>query len=147
MRHKATFSTVPMCRRMRRQRMGAQSDNASPENLKTTAPNSYPSYNTLFGATFVLGPTPKSGQKWPIADAEFWQIFNSKIELVTLRIDLIPPNHQLEHVEGMNFHTLIAKNGGRRREIGADEDRATSGRKSPFSCGWSGGRLRGWAGS
>ena len=44
---------------MRRQRVGAQSDNASPENLKTTAPNSYPRYNTLFGATFVFGPTQK----------------------------------------------------------------------------------------
>ena len=53
--------------------------------------------------------------------AEVRPIFNSKIELVTLRIDLILPNHQLEHAEGMNFHTLIARNGGRRREIGAGE--------------------------
>ncbi|KAI5344981.1 hypothetical protein L3X38_012858 [Prunus dulcis] len=126
---------------------GAQSDNASPENLKTTAPNSYPRYNTLFRATFVLGPTPKSGWKWPIAAAEVRLIFNSKIELSTLRIDQFLPNHQLEHAEGMNFHTLIARNGGRRREIGVGEVRATSGRKSPFSGGWSGGRCRGKAGS
>ncbi|KAI5351834.1 hypothetical protein L3X38_004725 [Prunus dulcis] len=146
-RHNATFSTVLTRRRTGRQRVGAQSYNSSPENLKTTAPNSYPRYNTLFGATFVLGPIPKSGRKWPIAAAEVRPTFNSKIELVTLRIDLILPNHQLEHAEGMNFHTLIARNGGRRREIGADEVRATSGRKSPFFGGWSGGRCRGRAAS
>ncbi|KAI5318262.1 hypothetical protein L3X38_037970 [Prunus dulcis] len=49
--------------------------------------------------------------------------------------------------ERMNFHTLIARNGGRRREIGGGEVRATFGRKSPFSGGWSGGRSRGRAGS
>ncbi|KAI5318820.1 hypothetical protein L3X38_038528 [Prunus dulcis] len=79
--------------------------------------------------------------------AEVRPIFNSKIELVTLRIDLILPNHQLEQAERMNFHTLIARNGGRRREIGGGEVRATFGRKSPFSGGWSGGRSRGRAGS
>ncbi|KAI5354980.1 hypothetical protein L3X38_007875 [Prunus dulcis] len=39
--------------------MGVQSDYASLENLKTTAQDSYPRYNTLFGTTFVLGPTPE----------------------------------------------------------------------------------------
>ncbi|BBG95895.1 Ankyrin repeat family protein [Prunus dulcis] len=43
--------------------MGAQSDYASSKNLKITAPNSYPRYNTLFGAIFVLGPTPKTDRK------------------------------------------------------------------------------------
>ncbi|KAI5326041.1 hypothetical protein L3X38_035115 [Prunus dulcis] len=66
-------------------------------------------------------PKRLRGRKWPITAAEVRPIFNSKIELVTLRIDLILPNHQLEHAEGMNFHTLIARNGGRRREIGAGE--------------------------
>ena len=50
--------------------MGVQSDYASPEKLKTTAPNSYPWYNTIFGTTFVLGPTPKTDQKWPNMEAE-----------------------------------------------------------------------------
>ncbi|CAL2279330.1 unnamed protein product [Prunus armeniaca] len=33
---------------------GAQSDNASPKNLKVTAQDSYPKCNTLFQTTFVL---------------------------------------------------------------------------------------------
>ncbi|KAI5314728.1 hypothetical protein L3X38_043904 [Prunus dulcis] len=41
--------------------LGVQSDYSSPE----TAPNSYPRYNTLFRATFVLGPTQKlTGSGW-----------------------------------------------------------------------------------
>ncbi|CAL2253433.1 unnamed protein product [Prunus armeniaca] len=48
----------------------------------------------------------------------------------TLKIDAILPNHQLDHAEGMNFHTLIAKNGGRTTENEAGE---VSGETELFS--------------
>ncbi|CAL9009887.1 unnamed protein product [Prunus brigantina] len=65
----------------RRQRVGVQSDNPSPENLGISGQDSYPS----------------------------------------LKIYEILPNHQLDHAERINFHTLIAKNGGRMTENEAGE--------------------------
>ncbi|KAI5329406.1 hypothetical protein L3X38_028803 [Prunus dulcis] len=77
--------------------VGVQSDNASPEKLKITAPNSYPRYNTTFGATFVLEPTPKTGRKRPITEAETRPNFKSKTGQSTIKIDANLSNHQLEH--------------------------------------------------
>ncbi|CAL8114249.1 unnamed protein product [Prunus armeniaca] len=55
---------------------------------------------------------------------------NSKIRHPTLKIDAILPNHQLDNAEGMNFHTLIAKNGGRTTE---NEAGKVSGETELFS--------------
>ncbi|CAL8996913.1 unnamed protein product, partial [Prunus brigantina] len=110
-----------MCGHTRRQRVGVQSDNLPPEKLQITAQDSCPRCNTLFGTTFVLGPTPKSDRKWPELRSQNWPKSSSKIKKSRLKIDAILPNHQLDHEERMNFHTLIAKNGGRRREIEAGE--------------------------
>ncbi|CAL8994080.1 unnamed protein product, partial [Prunus brigantina] len=112
---------APTTRHTHRQRVGVQSDNTSPENLKIATQDSYPRCNTLFRVAFVLGPTPKSDRKWPESRSQNQPKSNSKIKLPRLKIDEIIPNHQLDHEEWMNFHTLITKNGPRRREIGAGE--------------------------
>ncbi|CAL8168047.1 unnamed protein product [Prunus armeniaca] len=101
---KCPSATVPTRRHTRRQRVGVQSDNPSPEKPQITAQDSYPRR------------TPKTDRKWPESPLEIRPKSNSKIRPPTLKIDAILPNHQLDHAEGMNFHTLIAKNGGRTTE-------------------------------
>ncbi|KAI5317329.1 hypothetical protein L3X38_037036 [Prunus dulcis] len=63
--HNEPFSIAAMRRHTCRQCVGVQSDNTSLENLNIIAQDSYPRRNTLFGITFVLGPTPISDRKWP----------------------------------------------------------------------------------
>lgn len=48
-----------------RQRVGALRDNNPREILQIKGQGSYPRFKTSIGATFVLGPTPKNGRKWP----------------------------------------------------------------------------------
>ncbi|KAI5335612.1 hypothetical protein L3X38_025745 [Prunus dulcis] len=94
--------------------MGVLINFRQPEILQTASPNSYHEYNTLFGTTFVLGPTSKNDQKWPKSHPEIWPNFGLQIELPTLEIDQIITNHQLEHIKRMQKHTKFEENGGRR---------------------------------
>ncbi|KAI5324553.1 hypothetical protein L3X38_033626 [Prunus dulcis] len=103
-----------MRRHTRWQCVGSLINFRQPEILQTASPNSYPRYNTLFGITFVLGPTSKNDRKWPESHPEIWPNFGLQIELPTLEIDQILPNHQLEHIERMEKHTKFEENGGRR---------------------------------
>ncbi|KAI5335293.1 hypothetical protein L3X38_025426 [Prunus dulcis] len=89
----------PTRRHMRWHRVGGLINSLQPKILHTASPNSYPTYNTLFGTTFVLGPTSKNNRKWPESHPEIWPNFGLQIKLPTLEIDQILPNHQLEHIE------------------------------------------------
>ncbi|CAL8089448.1 unnamed protein product [Prunus armeniaca] len=73
-------ATVPT----RRQRLGVQSDIASPENFQIESQDSYL-------------------RKWPESRSQNRPNPNSKFKLPTLKINAILPNHQLDHAEGMNF--------------------------------------------
>ncbi|KAI5313470.1 hypothetical protein L3X38_042646 [Prunus dulcis] len=47
------------------QRVGVKTDTNRRKILKTKGQGYYPMLKTSIGATFVLGPAPKNGQKWP----------------------------------------------------------------------------------
>ena len=85
-----------------------------PKILQTASPNSYPRYNTLFGTTFVLGPNSINDRKWLESRPEIQSNFGLQIELPTLEIDQILPNHQLEHIKRMEKYTKFEENDGRR---------------------------------
>ncbi|KAI5344526.1 hypothetical protein L3X38_012403 [Prunus dulcis] len=87
-----------------------------------------PRYNTLFGTTFVLGPTPKTNRKWPEWRSQNQPKSNSKIKLPTLGIDRILPNRQLEHEKWVRNHTSFIRIDGQRRENEVGEVRAKIGR-------------------
>ncbi|CAL2229792.1 unnamed protein product [Prunus armeniaca] len=97
-------------------------DYASPENLNISSQDSYPRCNTLFGVTFVLGQTPKSDRKCPEFHPEIRPNLNSKIDLSTLKIYEILPNHQLDPEKYVRKHTSLVGNCGQMTENKASEN-------------------------